>query len=967
MAITSTYSPPLLPPHHHHHLLLHCKTTTNLDNHHKSPSTHVSKPVIFHSTSLPCSLSQQINNLCNSRDLPQALTVLQENQNTTILETLSSLLHACAQQNDIFTGRKLHEFVCNSKELANNPIISTRIITMYSLCGYPLESLAVFENLETRNLYQWNAVLSGLVKNEMWVDVIILFSEFITLSSFEPDNFTMPCVIKACGRIMDVRLGKCVHGMVEKYGLSDDVFVGNALISMYGDFAVVEEAVKMFEVMDMKNLVTWNSILNVFAENGGFIECFEFFKEMMEGGEALFLDVATMVTMLPVCAEIEDVDMGRSIHCLAVKFRLIEEVKVQNALLDMYSKCGYLFEARMIFEMNENKNVVSWNSMIGDYAREGDVSGAFDLLRKMCGLNEHEKVNDVTVLSVLPVCSGQSKLFGVKELHGYSIRHYFSDNLVMNAFVAGYAKCGDLTSAGRVFDGIQSRSVSCWNALTNGSVQNGEPGKALDLYLAMMDSGINPDSISIATLLVACDRLQILGYGRQIHSFVLRKGIDKDPYIFTSLLSLYIHCDDPLSAELLFRGRKAKGLIAWNAMISGFSHNRMPYEALSLLQQMVSEEIKPDETTIASALCSCSQLSTLRLGKEIHCFALKGGLMGDNYVSCAIIDMYAKCGVIHLSKRFFDLLKEKDTASWTVLISGYGVHGNGKMSVQLYEDMKRSGSRPDGFTFIGVLTACSHAGLVTEGLRYFNEMQSLHRILPKLEHYACVVDMLGRAGKFSEALKLVAKMPQEFVTGISITLLSSCINHGQLDLGKKLAKKMIELEPARVETYVLLSNILAASGEWDEVRSIRGKMKALDLKKDVGCSWIEVGGKNYTFIVGDKSLAEAELIQDIWKRLEKRIRQIGYVPDTSLVLHELPDDEKLEILRGHSEKLAVSFGLLNSPNNVPIKVCKNLRVCGDCHNAIKLVSKVVQRDIILRDNKRFHHFKNGLCSCGDYW
>ncbi|GAA0170751.1 hypothetical protein LIER_24945 [Lithospermum erythrorhizon] len=175
----------------------------------------------------------------------------------------------------------------------------------------------------------------------------------------------------------------------------------------------------------------------------------------------------------------------------------------------------------------------------------------------------------------------------------------------------------------------------------------------------------------------------LCAHASHIHSFVLRKGIDKDPYIFTSLLSLYIHCDDPLSAELLFRGRKTKGLIAWNAMISGFSHNRMPYEALSLLEQMVSEEIKPDETTIASALSSCSQLSTLRLGKEIHFFALKGGLMGDNYVSCAIIDMYAKCGVIHLSKRFFDQLKEIDTASWTVLISGYGVNGNGKMSVQL--------------------------------------------------------------------------------------------------------------------------------------------------------------------------------------------------------------------------------------------------------------------------------------------
>ena len=263
--------------------------------------------------------------------------------------------------------------------------------------------------------------------------------------------------------------------------------------------------------------------------------------------------------------------------------------------------------------------------------------------------------------------------------------------------------------------------------------------------------------------------------------------------------------------------------------------------------------------------------------------------------------------------------------------------------------------------------ACNHAGLVTEGLKYLSQMQNLYGIEPKLEHYACVVDMLGRAGQLSEALKLILEMPEEPDAGIWSSLLSSCRIYGDWDMGAKVAEKLLALEPDKAENYVLLSNLYAGSGKWDDVRRVRQRMKDTGLQKDAGRSWIELGGKVYSFVVGDELLSESEEIRYMWRRLEEKISKIGYKPNTDSVLHELRKEEKIEVLRGHSEKLAISFGLLNTTKGVTLRICKNLRICVDCHNAAKLISKAAEREIIVRDNKRFHHFKDGFCSCLDYW
>ena len=941
-----------------------------------SAQTRQTKSLSFanSSTNRQFSSLHEIKKLCESGNLKEALDFLQRESDDVVLdsaqrsEAMGVLLQACGQRKDIEVGRRLHEMVSASTQFCNDFVLNTRIITMYSMCGSPSDSRMVFDKLRRKNLFQWNAIVSAYTRNELFEDAMSIFSELISVTEHKPDNFTLPCVIKACAGLLDLGLGQIIHGMATKMDLVSDVFVGNALIAMYGKCGLVEEAVKVFEHMPERNLVSWNSIICGFSENGFLQESFNAFREMLVGEESFVPDVATLVTVLPVCAGEEDIEKGMAVHGLAVKLGLNEELMVSNSLIDMYSKCRFLSEAQLLFDKNDKKNIVSWNSMIGGYAREEDVCRTFYLLQKMQTEDAKMKADEFTILNVLPVCLERSELQSLKELHGYSWRHGLQCNeLVANAFIAAYTRCGALCSSERVFDLMDTKTVSSWNALLCGYAQNSDPRKALDLYLQMTDSGLDPDWFTIGSLLLACSRMKSLHYGEEIHGFALRNGLAVDPFIGISLLSLYICCGKPFAAQVLFDGMEHRSLVSWNVMIAGYSQNGLPDEAINLFRQMLSDGIQPYEIAIMSVCGACSQLSALRLGKELHCFALKAHLTEDIFVSSSIIDMYAKGGCIGLSQRIFDRLREKDVASWNVIIAGYGIHGRGKEALELFEKMLRLGLKPDDFTFTGILMACSHAGLVEDGLEYFNQMLNLHNIEPKLEHYTCVVDMLGRAGRIDDALRLIEEMPGDPDSRIWSSLLSSCRIHGNLGLGEKVANKLLELEPEKPENYVLISNLFAGSGKWDDVRRVRGRMKDIGLQKDAGCSWIEVGGKVHNFLIGDEMLPELEEVRETWRRLEVKISSIGYTPDTGSVLHDLEEEDKIGILRGHSEKLAISFGLLNTAKGLPVRVYKNLRICGDCHNAAKFISKVVNRDIVVRDNKRFHHFRDGICSCGDYW
>ncbi|KAF8081336.1 hypothetical protein N665_0891s0012 [Sinapis alba] len=515
---------------------------------------------------------------------------------------------------------------------------------------------------------------------------------------------------------------------------------------------------------------------------------------------------------------------------------------------------------------------------------------------------------------------------------------------------------------------IRSKTVNSWNALIGGYSQSSDPRSSLDAYLQMKKTGLFPDTFTVCSLLSACSQLKSLRLGKEVHGFIIRNWLERDSFVYISLLSLYIHCGELSAAHVLFDAMEDKTLVSWNNMVNGYLQNGFPERALSLFRQMALYGIQPCEISMMSVFGACSLLPSLRLGREAHAYALKRLLEDNAFIACSIIDMYAKNGSVTQSLKVFNGLKERSVASWNAMVMGYGIHGLAKEAIELFEEMQRTGHSPDELTFLGVLTACNHSGLVHEGLRYLDQMKHSFKLKPKLKHYACVIDMLGRAGNLDEALKIATEeMSEEPDVGIWNSLLSSCRIHQNVEMGEKIAAKLFVLEPERTENYVLLSNLYARSGKWDEVRKVRQIMKEMSLQKDAGCSWIELNGKVISFVAGESSSDGFEEIKSLWRILEKEILKLGYRPDTSSVQHDLSEEEKIEQLRGHSEKLAITYGLIRTSEGTTLRVYKNLRICVDCHNGAKLISKAMEREIVVRDNKRFHHFKNGFCSCGDYW
>lgn len=922
----------------------------------------------------------RISNFCEAGNLDESFRVVQElavdgesssDAFRLVREALGLLLQASGKRKDIEMGRNIHQMVSGSTRLRNDDVLCTRVITMYAMCGSPVDSRSAFDALPRKNLFQWNAVISSYSKNELYHEVLEMFIKMISKTDLLPDNFTFPCVIKACAGISDVGIGLAVHGLVVKTGLVEDVFVGNALVSFYGTHGFVSDALKQFDIMPERNLVSWNSMIRVFSDNGFSEESFLLLGEMMEEDDdgAFMPDVATVVTVLPVCAREREIGVGKGVHGWAVKLSLDKELVVNNALMDMYAKCGCITDAQMIFKLNNNKNVISWNTMVGGVSAEGDIHGTFDLLRQMLAGSEDVKVDEVTILNAVPVCFDESVLPTLKELHCYSLKQEFVHNeLVANAFISSYAKCGSLSYAQHVFHGIRSKTLNSWNVLIGGYAQSSYPRFSLDAHLQMINSGLLPDSYTVCSLLSACSKLKSLRLGKEVHGFIVRNWLGRDPFVYLSVLSLYIHCEELCTVQVLFDAMEDKSLVSWNTVITGYLQNGFPERALGLFRQMVLYRFQPCEISMMTVFGACSLLPSLRLGREAHAYALKHLLEENAFIACSIIDMYAKNGSISQSLKVFNGLKEKSAASWNAMIMGYGIHGRAKEAIKLFEEMQRTGHNPDDLTFLGVLTACNHSGLIHEGLRYLDQMKSSFGLKPNLKHYACVIDMLGRAGQLDKALRVATEeMSEEPDVGIWNSLLSSCRIHENLEMGEKVASKLLVLEPEKPENYVLLSNLYAGLGKWDDVRKVRQRMKEMSIRKDAGCSWIELNGKGFSFVAGESPSGSFEEIKSLWSILEMKIWKMGYRPDTSLVLHDLSEEEKIEQLRGHSEKLAITYGLIKTSEGTTLRIYKNLRICVDCHNAAKLISKVMEREIVVRDNKRFHHFKNGFCSCEDYW
>eukprot|EP01018_Ginkgo_biloba_P008782 Gb_27833 [translate_table: standard] len=671
-------------------------------------------------------------------------------------------------------------------------------------------------------------------------------------------------------------------------------------------------------------------------------------------------------SLLQGCLNMNALPEAKLVHAHIIQTGTNPDISLETKLVTVYSKCGSLCDARRVFNRMPKRNVVSWTATIAAYARHGFAVEALTLFYEM--QRTDVQPNHFTYASVLPACAKLASLAHGKEVHENIIKYGFHSNVfVGSALVDMYVKCGNIENARKVFDKMPERNVVSWTAMIAAYTRHGFGEEAFTLYCQMKETRIQPNQFTFTSVLPACADLAALEHGKEVHEDIIRNGFECNVFVGSSLVDMYVKCGNLERAHHVFDELPERNVVSWTALIAGYAHDGQFLEALKLFQQMQLTGISPDLDTFTSVLPACGNLAAFQQGKGIHQGIIKSGFQFDVFVESALVDMYAKCGSIEDARKVFDNMHKQDVVSWTSMIVAYAMHGHCKEALKLFQHMQQSRLKPNHVTFVGILSACCHAGLVDDGWQYFYCMSRDYHITPAVEHYCCMVDLLGRAGRLDEAYDLIKKMPMKPDAAVWGSMLGACRIHTNLELAENVAEHLLESDPKNAAHYVLLSNIYAAAGRWDDIEKVRKLMKGRRVKKMPGYSWIEVNSKVHAFLVGDGSHPQTKEIYAKLERLSGQMKEAGYVPDRNFVLHDVEEEQKEHVLCHHSEKLAIAFGLINTSPETPIRIVKNLRVCGDCHSATKFIAKIVARDIVVRDAKRFHHFKDGWCSCGDYW
>ncbi|XP_028792918.1 pentatricopeptide repeat-containing protein At3g13880 [Neltuma alba] len=791
-----------------------------------------------------------------------------------------------------------------------------------------------------------------------------------SLSYLFLDSVTYTKIIRSSVKTGSLIHGKLAHAHMIKTSFQPCLFLLNNLLYMYSKCGELCNAQNLFDKMSKRNVISYNSLISGYSQWGVHDKVMRAFCQARMGG--LKLDKFTYAGALGVCGHTGDIQFGKLIHSLVIVDGLSNQVVLVNSLIDMYSKCCQIEQAKLLFETSKVLDEVSWNSMIAGYVRSRVNEEVFELLVKMH--RSGMMLSSYTLGSVLKACCTKGMNRFGETLHGYIVKLGLDiDVVVGTALLDMYAKNENLLSAIQIFKFTPNPNLITYNAMIAGFLQAGTNSteyarEALHLFSEMKRQGMKPSKFTFSSILKACIGDETFEVGKQIHAQICKNNLQSDEFIGSALVDLYSFSGSIEDGLRCFNSTPKLDVVSWTSMIAGSVQNGQFENALSLFHQLLASGIKPDEFIISSVMGACADMATARSGGQIQSYALKSGIANFTIVQNSQICMYAKSGDIDLAKQTFQETVSADVVSWSVLICSTGQHGFAREALQLFELMITTGIEPNQVTFLGVLTACSHGGLVEEGLQFFETMKKDYGIAASVKHNACIVDLLGRAGRLEDAQNFIFDSGFENDPVLWRALLSACKVHKDTVMAKHVADRVIELEPQAAASYVLLYNVYNEAGKEKPALEVRKLMQNRGVKKEPGISWIEVGSKVYSFVVGDHSHPMSQLI---YSRLEEMLEKIKRI---------VSDNAKLPLsisgveLRGktglkghHSEKLAVTFGILFLPKSAPVRVMKNLRVCSDCHTIMKLISEIEKREIILRDAIRFHHFREGSCSCKDYW
>uniref|UniRef100_A0A1D1YW91 Pentatricopeptide repeat-containing protein At4g20770 n=1 Tax=Anthurium amnicola TaxID=1678845 RepID=A0A1D1YW91_9ARAE len=769
----------------------------------------------------------------------------------------AGLLQACINKRARLPGKIVHAQIVTTG-LSPDTFLLNRIVELYATCGSLDDASRVFDTMPSRNVYSWNAIISASCKSGDIVSAYNLLGEmpernvvswntvisalvkdgaeakaldlyYVMLrEGFMPTHFTFASVLSACGVLGNLEHGRRCHGLVVKVGLDGNAFVENALVGMYNKCGDILDATVIFNGMSQPNEVSFTAMMGGLLQDGYIDDALWLFAKMRKKG--IQIDAVVVSSALGASARgAEDGEVGRyckslkcdgyifgqQVHVLVIKYGFESDIHVGNSLIDMYAKSGDMCKAQTAFMTLPEVNVVSWNILISGYGQQGDSKKVRDVLQQM--QKSGIEPDDVTYVNQL----------------------------------SAYIKSGDIEAAQQMFNNIVNPNLTSWNTIISGYCQKEMYEKAMELFRKMQFLNVHADRTTLAVVLSACSGMGFLQFGKQIHAAATRVMLHSDMFVASGLVDMYSKCGQIEAARWVFDRMPERDVVCWNSMMSGFSLHSWNKEAFHLFQQMRSMGMYPTEYSYASVISSCARLSSLSEGRQIHAQTAKDGSINNIFVGSALIDMYAKCGNVGEAQLFFNFMPRKNIVSWNEIIHGFAQNGCGDMAVELFEDMLRREEKPDSVTFIAILTACSHSGMVDKGLQFFKSMEKDHGIVPLADHYTCIIDALGRAGRFNEIKALIENMPCKDDPIIWEVLLSACRVHANVELGKLAAEHLFQLDKLNPAPYVLLSNIYADLGRWDGVSAVRRLMIDRGIVKDRGYSWIDNKESVNAFMVAD--------------------------------------------------------------------------------------------------------------------
>ncbi|CAE6167391.1 unnamed protein product [Arabidopsis arenosa] len=753
------------------------------------------------------------------------------------------------------------------------------------------------------------------------------------------------------------------HAQIILHGFRNDISLLTKLTQRLSDLGAIYYARDIFLSVQRPDVFLFNVLMRGFSVNESPHSALSVFAHLRKSTD-LKPNSSTYAFAISAASGFRDDRAGCVIHGQAIVDGCDSELLLGSNIVKMYFKFWRVEDAKKVFDRMPEKDTILWNTMISGYRKNEMYVESIQVFRDL--INEScTRLDTTTLLDILPAVAELQELRLGMQIHSLATKTgCYSHDYVLTGFISLYSKCGKIKMASTLFREFRRPDIVAYNAMIHGYTSNGETELSLSLFKDLMLSGAKLKSSTLVSLVPVSGHLMLI---YAIHGYSLKSNFLSHTSVSTALTTVYSKLNEIESARKLFDESPEKSLPSWNAMISGYTQNGLTEDAISLFREMQNSEFSPNPVTITCILSACAQLGALSLGKWVHDLVRSTDFESSIYVSTALIGMYAKCGSIAEARRLFDLMPKMNEVTWNTMISGYGLHGHGQEALTIFSEMLNSGIAPTPVTFLCVLYACSHAGLVKEGDEIFNSMIHVYGFEPSVKHYACVVDILGRAGHLQRALQFIEAMPIQPGPSVWETLLGACRIHKDTNLARTVSEKLFELDPDNVGYHVLLSNIHSADRNYPQAATVRQTAKKRKLAKAPGYTLIEIGETPHVFTSGDQSHPQVKAIYEKLENLEGKMREAGYQPETELALHDVEEEERELMVKVHSERLAIAFGLIATEPGTEIRIIKNLRVCLDCHTATKLISKITERVIVVRDANRFHHFKDGVCSCGDYW